>query len=216
MSRPRRPLQDQALRGTYGWPDFDGDLLDPTRLGPGTGARARAEKAGSISLDPESSSDPDMGLESDLDLGAASAGDLDTESPDDFDVGATFSRAGLLRPSGLGNRRRTHALSAAGAGLAVAFALAIHAATERPPFRSGPVGAGTFAHVAPIVRTQHHARRTHLPDSTGVGRREGSASARVAAARLTAHAAPAAHAVLAPPPRTTGAPSPAAEFGFER
>lgn len=205
MSVPRHPRQNDSLPGAHDWPDLGDHRLDPT-LERGQAHRPLAERRSS----------PDLGGEhhGNLGFGEVPEGDLDLDagSHGDFDLGATLSRAGLLRPSAFGHRRRAHVLSAAGAGLAVALALAIHAATEPPSYHPAPVGAGTFGHVARYA----HTGRTRLPGRSGARRARAATPARVPGVHLTIHSAPVAHAVLTPSPKTRGAERPVAEFGFER
>lgn len=208
MSAPRRPSQGEAWPGANDWRDFDDDLLGPTPTGPA--ARTVAETRTSLDPGPESRGDLDLDTDPESDV------DRDAESSSDLDRDATFGGDGLPRSPVFGHRRRTHALSAAGAGLAVALALAIHAATEGLSDRRAPVGAGTFAHVAQTVTTHGRAPRTRRLERTSTRRGRASRSARLPGVRFAVPAAPVAHPVLAASPRRTAATRRAAEFGFEQ
>ncbi len=189
MTAPRRHLGDEALPGgTPDWADFDGDLRE-----------AREDRGAELR------SDGDLDAEC---LRIDSHGDLDRDAtlPDD-----RFPNAPAFR-----HRRRAHMFSAAGAGLAVALALAIHAATDGPAYRSAPARPAPFARLSRTVKPHRPARRMKFPAHADARHRRVSSTGRVPHARLTVHATPVVHTVVASSRGAFGPAGSTAEFGFER
>jgi hypothetical protein len=199
MSAHDDPAKDEAWPvGTPDWADFDADLLD-------TAARGRGHAPRRL---PSTGADPLATMGSGFDLGSESEGDLD--------LGATFAGNSFSRPLGVAPSRRAHAFSAAGAGLAVVLALAIHAATDGASTRRAPAGAGTLAHVSRPSEPHHTSRVMVVPPRAGAPRRRATSAARSAASPASERAAPETRAAIASPPSVTHSVPPAAEFGFER
>lgn len=211
MSAHDHPAKD-GPGGTPDWADFDADLLDKPGLAGGRASRYEALDAPALAGGRASRQAPPTPAA----RSATERVDLGSESEGDLDLGATFAGDSFSRPLGVAHTRRAHGLSAAGAGLAVVLALAIHAATEGVSDRRAPAGAATFAHLARTPKSHHPSRTARFTARAGGPRRRATSTAQPAAARTSGHAASTARVVIASSPRVSHAAGPAAEFGFER
>lgn len=136
-------------------------------------------------------------------LFAPGLGDLDLDRP-----------SGAVSPRAAARRRRAHALSAMGAGLAVALALLLHALVQQPASEEARPGSVTLSEPRRVEPRRHAPRGRFSPLARG-DRRPSTRPSRLSAVARPAPTAPPHSETVAAPVLPASTP-PSAEFGFEQ